>query len=216
MEVFYDPACGSGKALAALEIAGKGGSGKTALMLNYLLSFDIFLVSNRGDLKEYKSALHEATQKNDLLFDFSMDWWEYLTGWERYTRPRPPRETPETSSYGQSFLTYPANEYPACSVELLDQFRIKDVGRFEPSPAGLPCPAELAAESSFPGQILSIYLFLRQAYRLAAFLLARLAAFFQTPVISVKKAVSERRFFVLNEAHPPDAAALSSGLLAAF
>jgi hypothetical protein len=214
MEVFYDPACGSAKALTAVKIAGKGGIGKTALLLNHLLSFDddstnnIFLCSHHGDLKEYKATLHGAFQEYDFL---NMYWWGDLTGWRKYTRPRLPRETPKISSYGQSFLKYPADEYPACSPD-----PTKDFGILERAPAGLSCLEESAAESSFPGQILSIYLFLRQAYRLAAFLLARLAVFFQTPVIFVKKAVSERRFFVLNEAHPPDAAAFSSGLLTAF
>lgn len=224
METFYDPACGSSKALAEGGVVGEGGSGKTALLLNYLSEVirykpakNIFLCSHHADLKEHTSELYEAIQQHDFVFDlsmFSLQSWEDFSGWKRYTRRYPQFKTPKTSSYGQSFLAYPTNEYPTCSVELLDQCRNKGFDFFESSP--LPCMAESRTESSFPGQGLSIYLFLRQVYRLAAFLLARLAAFFQTPVVSVKKAVSERRFFVLNETHPPDTAALSGGLLTAF
>jgi hypothetical protein len=216
MEIF-SPACGSSKELAAQMVPGEGGIGKTALVLNYLLHSDfeagknIFLSFNYDDLRQQKSVLHDSLEWISL--GPQLIFWQEPSVWERYARPSPPRETPETSSYGQLFLSYSKNEYPAGSVELLDACRNADFGIFKPLSTGLPCSAENSTQFSFPGQV-SIYLFLRQAYKLAAFLLAKLAAFFHTPVTSVKKAVSERAYFVVHETHPPAATALSSGLLA--
>lgn len=73
---------------------------------------------------------------------------------------------------------------------------------------------EITPESAFRIQDFRLRLHhLRQAYRLTRILLTKLAVFFRTPVLSFKKAVSERRFFVLHETHPPAGSALTTGLL---
>jgi hypothetical protein len=55
---------------------------------------------------------------------------------------------------------------------------------------------------------------LKLAFRLTAIMLVKLAALFATPVLSFKKAVAERKFFVLHETHPPAASLSVVGLLA--
>jgi|SRR6267142_7128838 len=53
---------------------------------------------------------------------------------------------------------------------------------------------------------------LLQELRLARYLISKLKVIWRAAILSVKKAVYERRFFILHETHPPEQTAALSGL----
>jgi hypothetical protein len=210
----FDPAFGSSKA-----VMGTAGTGKTSFLVRALFmkpaGHNIFLSFRHSDVTELKSELRRGIKVFESLD--SLDGQHRRFAWCVESGQQFGDDLPQAlklSSYGQSLVIPRIEDIPSSingDQPWFDRLPIC-------SPAfsfGQACVELLPLrESAFSNQVFAIHLFLRQAYKLISVVLARMASFFNVPVLAAKKAVAERDYFVVHETHPPAAAVLSGGLLA--